>query len=513
MSETALKLSNGWTLRSDNGNNVRLCEPDGTERIYWDQNEWHEDPVGVMAAIFGAATRLPTPTSDEFLNPFERTVLTAAIRQLGFLERANKFVSLGLTFDRALFDAFIDWYRAQPTADNDDSVKQGGDATVTWDVTITEPDPDILRMMRGIGRVEDVALIATRLVAAARQATDNTGSIDPPLSADERMMLLDAIDSAAEDLNDKMAPPEAQHYEPEDLARMSEYLIELEQLASRLGRPSPTETIEGIEVNRAAFNRAPMPVNCMGTSDEEDCADDPTNPCRACFLWDDSVGRSRFWDDSEHGTGSVNLRPATPQEELDFHGGHRTIPGAVEIEHGLLVPDVIYEHVADAPDLDTYVAHVEHLLSNNEPNNPSPTLDPNRPDDRRGIIEERVTDLALYLGVEFSGSAQREITIQDAVERLMIAFYDDDDGYADMASRALTAGLTAAERTAAADLAERLTPMPIPRAGTYIKDGKQVVVGVNGDLSGDLGVFARFVTVAKAVEYVTALGYQRTEEE
>jgi hypothetical protein len=60
MPETVLNLANGWTLRSDDGDSVRLCEPDGTERIYWDQNEWHEDPVGVMAAIFGAASSVVT---------------------------------------------------------------------------------------------------------------------------------------------------------------------------------------------------------------------------------------------------------------------------------------------------------------------------------------------------------------------------------------------------------------------------------------------------------------------
>lgn len=60
MSETVLTLSNGWSLRSDAGDNVRLCEPDGSERLYWDSNEWHEDPVGVMAAIFDAATSVVT---------------------------------------------------------------------------------------------------------------------------------------------------------------------------------------------------------------------------------------------------------------------------------------------------------------------------------------------------------------------------------------------------------------------------------------------------------------------
>jgi hypothetical protein len=41
--------------------------------------------------------------------------------------------------------------------------------------------------------------------------------------------------------------------------------------------------------------------------------------------------------------GSVKLRPATPQEQSIYHDGHRTFPGAVETEHGLLVPDMTYE--------------------------------------------------------------------------------------------------------------------------------------------------------------------------
>jgi hypothetical protein len=64
MPETTITLANGWTLRSEAGDNVRLVQPDGTERIYWDRNEWHEDPVGVMAAIFGASVRLPADNED-----------------------------------------------------------------------------------------------------------------------------------------------------------------------------------------------------------------------------------------------------------------------------------------------------------------------------------------------------------------------------------------------------------------------------------------------------------------
>lgn len=59
-----------------------------------------------------------------------------------------------------------------------------------------------------------------------------------------------------------------------------------------------TETTEGIEVSAAAYNAAPFPVNCTGTPDDEDCHDDPANPCRACFLWDDTAGRSQYWTNS-----------------------------------------------------------------------------------------------------------------------------------------------------------------------------------------------------------------------
>lgn len=63
MPETVITLPNGWTLRSENGENVRLVMPNGSERIYWDSNEWHEDPIGVMAAVFGAASRCPLDDS------------------------------------------------------------------------------------------------------------------------------------------------------------------------------------------------------------------------------------------------------------------------------------------------------------------------------------------------------------------------------------------------------------------------------------------------------------------
>jgi hypothetical protein len=63
--EVELPLANGWKLVSgvynpgDNsltcGEYVRLCDEDGNEHLYWDQEEWREDPALVMGAIINAA--------------------------------------------------------------------------------------------------------------------------------------------------------------------------------------------------------------------------------------------------------------------------------------------------------------------------------------------------------------------------------------------------------------------------------------------------------------------------
>lgn len=61
--EAVIPLPNGGTLRCGPddtymyGNFVRICDPDGNEILYWDQQEWAEEPVHVMGAIFGAAIK------------------------------------------------------------------------------------------------------------------------------------------------------------------------------------------------------------------------------------------------------------------------------------------------------------------------------------------------------------------------------------------------------------------------------------------------------------------------
>lgn len=68
--EVVLVLASAWTLRSgvaepDDGDSftsgeyVRLCRPDGTEHLAWDQQEWADDPVLVMGAILNAAITAP----------------------------------------------------------------------------------------------------------------------------------------------------------------------------------------------------------------------------------------------------------------------------------------------------------------------------------------------------------------------------------------------------------------------------------------------------------------------
>lgn len=61
--ELVINLANGCTLRcgpSEDGTMyggyVRICDADGNEIVYWDQQEWADDPELVMGAIFGGAT-------------------------------------------------------------------------------------------------------------------------------------------------------------------------------------------------------------------------------------------------------------------------------------------------------------------------------------------------------------------------------------------------------------------------------------------------------------------------
>jgi hypothetical protein len=61
--ETVVALADGCTLRSGapdldhlvSGQYVRLCDPDGTEVVYYDEAEWAEDPALVMGALLNAA--------------------------------------------------------------------------------------------------------------------------------------------------------------------------------------------------------------------------------------------------------------------------------------------------------------------------------------------------------------------------------------------------------------------------------------------------------------------------
>ncbi len=72
-SEVVVQLANGFSLRSgvyepDNpqshysGEYVRLCDSEGAEVLYWDQEEWANDPSLVMGAIINSAS---TANSEE----------------------------------------------------------------------------------------------------------------------------------------------------------------------------------------------------------------------------------------------------------------------------------------------------------------------------------------------------------------------------------------------------------------------------------------------------------------
>lgn len=73
-SETVVALADGCTLRSGasdlsgltSGEYVRLCDPDGSEILYYHYPEWEEDPILVMGALMNAAagSRLPKPLTD-----------------------------------------------------------------------------------------------------------------------------------------------------------------------------------------------------------------------------------------------------------------------------------------------------------------------------------------------------------------------------------------------------------------------------------------------------------------
>lgn len=67
--EVVVVLADGCTLRSGgtqflSGEYVRLCEPDGREYMYWDQEEWRTDPALVMGAILNAAAGLRLQVTD-----------------------------------------------------------------------------------------------------------------------------------------------------------------------------------------------------------------------------------------------------------------------------------------------------------------------------------------------------------------------------------------------------------------------------------------------------------------
>lgn len=66
--EVIVQLADGRTLRSGlydpndtsltSGEYVRICDADGDETDYWDQDEWASDPALVMGAIINRAANV-----------------------------------------------------------------------------------------------------------------------------------------------------------------------------------------------------------------------------------------------------------------------------------------------------------------------------------------------------------------------------------------------------------------------------------------------------------------------
>lgn len=73
--ELIFPLANGGTLRCgegelrEHGGYIRICDEDGAELVFWDQNEWQEEPEEVIGAAFSYAR---TPI-DEIKKTLKRT--------------------------------------------------------------------------------------------------------------------------------------------------------------------------------------------------------------------------------------------------------------------------------------------------------------------------------------------------------------------------------------------------------------------------------------------------------
>ena len=74
--ELIIPLPNGGTLRCGKGtdylygNYLRVCNAAGDEVVYWDKQEWADEPEQVIGAVFVAATT-DGATLAEIMNPKE----------------------------------------------------------------------------------------------------------------------------------------------------------------------------------------------------------------------------------------------------------------------------------------------------------------------------------------------------------------------------------------------------------------------------------------------------------
>lgn len=77
-------------------------------------------------------------------------------------------------------------------------------------------------------------------------------------------------------------------------------------------------TVKGIRVSESGYAAAPKPIDCPGHDDGTDCEDDSSNPCKACFLYDEDAGESRYWWDHLPEREGPNLYDADTNEWIGY---------------------------------------------------------------------------------------------------------------------------------------------------------------------------------------------------
>ncbi len=92
--EVIVKLANGWSIRSSSdshlaGDYVRICDERGHEFLYWDNQEWQEEPIIVIGAILNCAANKLRIIEDADGGPTEVSKKRKAMRASSHTGRAE----------------------------------------------------------------------------------------------------------------------------------------------------------------------------------------------------------------------------------------------------------------------------------------------------------------------------------------------------------------------------------------------------------------------------------------